>query len=368
MCLYPTLIKNKKYQENKKNRGIIPPIVDLRTMYVTIGCQECIECRKQKAREWQVRMMEDIKTNTNGKFVTLTLSNESLKQIHNYTQQKIDNEIDKIRHYRTFNKESVKKIEKLKLLKSGYKLDNEIATQATKLWRERWRKEYRTSPRHWLITELGHNGTENIHLHGIIWTDKEFDDIKRIWKYGYIWPRPENKRECKNNYVSAKTVNYIIKYITKQDKDHYGYKSKILTSPGIGNNFTKTLDAQSRAYKEDGSTNETYRTKTGHKISMPIYWRNKIYSEEEREKLWIQKLDKQERYVGGEKIDVSKGEEDYYKTLEWYRRKSSELGYGTGKRDWKKQEYAEKLRELRILQRMYGAENAKFIQENEAPF
>ena len=43
----------------------------------------------------------------------------------------------------------------------------------------------------------------------------------------------------------------------------------------------------------------------GHKQALPIYWRNKIYSEEEREKLWLQKLDKKERYVNGQKIDIS---------------------------------------------------------------
>ena len=42
---------------------------------------------------------------------------------------------------------------------------------------------------------------------------------------------------------------------------------------------------------------------------MPIYYRNKIYSEEEREKLWIQKLNSNTRYILGEKIDISKGEE-----------------------------------------------------------
>ena len=29
----------------------IPPIKDERVKYVPIGCQECIECRKQKARQ-----------------------------------------------------------------------------------------------------------------------------------------------------------------------------------------------------------------------------------------------------------------------------------------------------------------------------
>ena len=54
MCLYPRIIKNRKFQANKKNNGIIPKINDKRTEYVPIGCGKCIECKKQKAREWQV--------------------------------------------------------------------------------------------------------------------------------------------------------------------------------------------------------------------------------------------------------------------------------------------------------------------------
>ena len=37
-----------------------------------------MECRKRKAREWQIRLTEDIKEHKNGKFVTFTFSNESL--------------------------------------------------------------------------------------------------------------------------------------------------------------------------------------------------------------------------------------------------------------------------------------------------
>ena len=71
MCLYPKLIKNKKYTKTKKNGGIIPPISDERTLYVPIGCGKCIECMKQKKRNWQVRLLEEIKTDRTGKFVTL---------------------------------------------------------------------------------------------------------------------------------------------------------------------------------------------------------------------------------------------------------------------------------------------------------
>ena len=143
MCLYPRLIKNRKYTSNKKNGGNIPPILDDRVKYVPVGCGNCIECRKQKAREWNVRLLEDIKTHRNGKFITLTFSDKAYADLAEVYKNKLD----------------------------GYNLDNAIATLATRRILERYRKKYKKTIRHWLVTELGHNGTENIHLHGIIWTD-----------------------------------------------------------------------------------------------------------------------------------------------------------------------------------------------------
>ena len=35
MCLYPRLIKNPKYKENKKNGGVIPAFLDERVFIVT---------------------------------------------------------------------------------------------------------------------------------------------------------------------------------------------------------------------------------------------------------------------------------------------------------------------------------------------
>ena len=48
MCLYPKLIKNKKYQKNKKNNGKIPECNDERVLYVPVACGKCIECMKAK--------------------------------------------------------------------------------------------------------------------------------------------------------------------------------------------------------------------------------------------------------------------------------------------------------------------------------
>ena len=74
MCYWPTLIRNRHYVANKKNGGIIPAIYDERQLYTPIGCGECEECRKQRQNGWITRMMEEIKTNPNGKFITLTFS------------------------------------------------------------------------------------------------------------------------------------------------------------------------------------------------------------------------------------------------------------------------------------------------------
>ena len=58
-----------------------------------------------------------------------------------------------------------------KQLKQKYNLknDNDIATKAIRLCLERVRKQTGKSVKHWFITEMGHEKTERLHLHGIVW-------------------------------------------------------------------------------------------------------------------------------------------------------------------------------------------------------
>nr|QJB21307.1 MAG: replication initiator protein [Microvirus sp.] len=312
MCLYPKLIKNKKYTVTKKNGGRIPPISDDRTLYVPIGCGKCIECMKQKKRNWQVRLLEEIKTDRTGKFITFTFSEEAIHELENDIEIKNLNTI----------------------------IDNEIASLAVRRFLERWRKKYKKSVKHWFITELGHNGTERIHIHGIIFTNN-IEAIKDIWKYGHIWV---------GDYVNEKTINYIVKYCNKLDTDHKGYIPKIMTSAGIGKGYLKRIDSKINTYKGK-NTIEYYKTSDGSKLNLPIYYRNKIYTEEERQNLWLYKLDKQTRYVCGEKVSVKDTETDYEKTLEYYRKLNKRLGYGDDSKEWEKSTYVENREKLRALNR-----------------
>ena len=49
------------------------------------------------------------------------------------------------------------------------------------------------------------------------------------------------------------------------------------------------------------NTREYYVFKNGTRAMMPRYYRDKIYSEEEKELLWLQKIDKGDTWVMGEK-------------------------------------------------------------------
>lgn len=329
MCLYPRLIRNRKYTVNKKNGGDVPTPNDPRVLAVPVGCGECIECRKKRGREWSVRLQEEIRHDKTGIFVTLTLSNESFRTIYN----------------------SVIKEESANI--NGYDLDNAIATKAVRYYTELDRKHSGKAPKHWLITELGHNGTENIHLHGIIF-GRTANEIKDRWKHGFVF--------C-GTYVNETTVNYIIKYATKIDEKNKGFKGKILSSKGIGKAYTTRSDSRNNTYNKNG-TREEYITRQGAKMGLPTYYRNLLYTDEQKEKLWLEKLDKNIRWINGKKIDISQGEDDYFAYLKVAQAKNARLGYGKGELTWEQKQYQNERRNFKIQQRLNKNTNNENNDQN----
>ena len=65
-------MKNPHYLPNKSNGYNPPECKDERVRYIEADCGKCWECRRKKAREWSVRIQEEIKVNK-GYFITLTL-------------------------------------------------------------------------------------------------------------------------------------------------------------------------------------------------------------------------------------------------------------------------------------------------------
>lgn len=283
---------------------------------------------RQKARGWQVRLHEELRVSDGSMklFVTLSFSDDSLIKL----EKDLDSNLD------------------------GYTLDNKIATLAVRRFLERWRKTYKASLKHWLVTELGQTNTERLHIHGIIWSSPSdcepsvqmqrnfIAQLNKYWQYGNIWV---------GDYVNERTINYIVKYLHKADSKHKNYIPIVLCSKGIGSNYMSRYDSNRNTYAEK-KTHELYTTRNGIKLPLPKYYRNKLYTDEQKEMLWINLLDKNTRYVNGIKIDVSENDIDYWNVLMEQRKENKRLGYGDDEKDWKKINYEKQLRNLKRLQRL----------------
>jgi len=318
MCIYSKLVTNPKYRSNKKNGGIVPPLNDKRMKQIPAGCGKCIECRKQKGNGWAVRLMEDIKDHKNGHMVTLTFSDLELKKLEDDVQA-----------------ESVETLE-------GYALDNTAAVKGIRRFLELWRYYEGKTLRHWLVTELGETKTERIHIHGIVYTD-EPELLRERWKYGHVWI---------GKFVNERTIKYVTKYLTKTDFKHKEYEPKMCVSPGIGRGYIERIGKKKNRFNEE-KTDVSYKARNGQKYSMPIYWRNQLWSEEEREKLWGYTLDKEERWIDGVKIDLKwdDAEELETKARKQAQIKNDRLGYGSDKKNWSQKRYENDIRNMKKLQR-----------------
>lgn len=298
MCLYPKLIKNKRYCSTKKNKGVVPPCPDERLRYVTAACGKCYECMKQKGRAWQVRLSEEIRNNPNAIFVTLTISDESWEKI-------------KTKYTLSSEEDCIKKMVRL-------------------FW-ERIRKKTKKSLKHWLTTERGETNTERYHLHGLIWDDIGGTLTQELWQYGFVYI---------GQFVNERTVNYVTKYITKRDKKHEGFTPTVLCSPGIGEGYLRRSDSELNRFRE-GKTTETYRLRNGIKLNLPIYYRNKLYSDEEREKLFLEKIKKGIVWINGRKCNI-RDHKTYMAILKEEQQKCRQL-HGDDPIEWEIEKYEKRL-------------------------
>lgn len=278
MCLYTKLILNKRYLPSIKNGGEVPECDDERKRFIPAKCGKCFECRAEKAREWQVRLYEELKVSF-GYFVTLSFSDESLKKLCKQTG-----------------------------LKSWKNNENNIATAAFRLFLERIRKETGKSVKHWFITELGEK-KDRIHLHGILFDQKAVVYMRKNWKYGNTFV---------GNCCNLKTIRYISKYMTKKDIKHPNFTGKVLASKGIGAAYLKRINIKAKKERAHIDSIAIYTFTDGRKVKLPKYYVDKIYSDEEREEMWMRNLDKGITYIHGEKMRMDDIEEcnklrEYYK-------------------------------------------------------
>lgn len=267
------VLKNKAYTPTKKNGYAIPEKPkDERQLYIKgCSCGWCYECRNKNANQWRVRLKEEVKANEfkNMIFITFTFSEKAYSKLTEEVRGDIINQYGDIKG----------------------EIDNEVAAKAIRYWSESIRHKHGKQPRRWLITERGGNETERVHIHGIIFTDIDNDTILKSWTFGIA---DDGRSTGRKGWVNEQTINYITKYVFKTDSKHIDFKGRIFASAGIGKGYIQNELNRYRHRYQGEKTNTTYTDSQGYTCGLPKYYRDRLYTEEERRKLWTIQLDKNE--------------------------------------------------------------------------
>ena len=153
----------------------------------------------------------------------------------------------------------------------------------------------------------------------------------KYWKYGHIFV---------GDYVSQRSVNYVVKYMEKIDTDHKTFVGQVLCSPGIGRRFIdhiKETGDYSYTYRPR-KTKDFYRLNNGCRVKLPKYFGNKFWSEEERELKWREFLDTGNITIAGNTYNEKEVKVTTIGKIEAKAQEiNKELNYGDNSKEWRKQ-------------------------------
>lgn len=259
---------------------------DKRLYYIEIPCGKCQECKRKRASEWRARLSVELKENPDAQFITLTFNDETLEKYKD-TEANETAAIFARRLTKNCNKQKIK-------------------------------------IKRYLVPEIGGEDSERLHFHGIVWPSLTEKQWEKIWPYGIV----DIGYEC-----SEKTIGYIVKYIFKPNEKFPDYEPRIFTSPGIGISYINSYDSRHNIFKRE--TDTKLKTEKGMKIELPRYWKQKMYTEEEREEIYLRNLEKNEKWVDGIKFSPISDIEvynAYIKALERQKEIAKEAGFKAPKK------------------------------------
>lgn len=243
MCYTPYIIKN-------------PNILGDR--HIPVPCGKCKKCLQNRANEWHFRIRQEVASSDIQKtaFVTLTYDNQNVTITD--------------KGYMSLNWDDVTKFMK-RLRKAHYK---------------RYGKKHRI--KYYLCGEYG-GKTNRPHYHAIM-LNVDTDLIEDTWQLG----------EIHFGDVQGASIMYTLKYMVKpgripmhENDDRVPEKSRM--SKGIGKKY---LDNQEIIKWHNEDKSRFYVQDVGNrKIRLPRYYRDKIYSDEDKlrhHKRMVKKAEKAE--------------------------------------------------------------------------
>lgn len=218
MCLQPRFIQS---------RGQIYP------------CGYCPKCKAKRVSHWSFRLLQEQQVSSSAYFITLTYDDQ------NVPVTMFGHLTLKLRDLQLFYK---------RLRKAHSSVKGQMAIK------------------HYTVGEYG-GRTERPHYHAIIFNVKP-ELVEKAWSYGTVH----------FGKVEGASVGYTLKYITKNRKRFETYDGRkpefAVMSKGLGISY---LDETMCEWHADDLINRMYcGLKGGIKISMPRYYKDRLYFELEK--------------------------------------------------------------------------------------
>jgi len=216
------------------------------TNIYTLPCGKCPNCYKRRVSQWSFRLMEEDKKSSSSLFITLTYDTN-----------------------------------KVPLTKKGFMT---LQKRDVQLFMKRLRKANRNQLKYFLCGEYG-GKTKRPHYHVILF-NANLETIQKVWDNGHVH----------YGQVSEASVGYTLKYMMKpqrvpEHKNDDRDKEFQLMSKGIG--ITYITDSTIKWHKADIEQRLYLNLTDGKKISMPRYYKDKIYDRDQRlqqKAYWTEKI------------------------------------------------------------------------------
>lgn len=233
---------------------------------ITIPCGKCVSCLSEKRADWAFRLKNELRSATSAFFITITYSEENLPVM------------------RYQDEEPVRLSELSDTFGYSPTLDKRDIQDFMKTLRNRYRKSYERV-RYFITGEYG-TETKRPHYHGLLFNMPiDYYDARRketLKEYvqerlGEIW----NKGFVSLGSVTEASINYVAKYCVTKQSEYPGIVqpfSLMSRRSGIGSNYLKS----SYDYHKLGQRN--YVNVNGYKKSMPRYYKEKIFTDLEKER------------------------------------------------------------------------------------
>lgn len=254
---------------------------------VAVPCGKCPECLKRRVSGWSFRLMQEEKVSSSAFFITLTYDTTHVPISRN--------------GYMTLNKRDVQH------------------------WMMRLRKhtasrhpEFRLPPDHPDFRSIkyylcGEYGSDNVrpHYHAIIFNVPDLIYIDQTWQLG----------TTHFGTVSGASVGYTLKYMEKQKRipmhvNDDRIQEFSLMSKGLGKSYI--TEAVKRYHHADLANRMCLTIEDGKKVSMPRYYKQKIYNEHQQRAIAFHALRK--AILEEKELIISKGVKypDYVRTMVEY--------------------------------------------------